>query len=147
MVSWPTLYIFTQFSQPEATVAGASGAVDSGMVPRPKSASHHPQKPSIRASWERDGKDTVKFKPQFFSIKVGPPKTSVLDTDMDVSENSGFSLQNHPFFFWFSIINHPFWGTSIFGNIHIWIVLLTHPSPHWLLAAHNLKVTWMIFVF
>ena len=29
---------------------------------------------------------------------------------------------NHPFLIGFSIINHPFWGTPIFGNIHI---------PHW----------------
>ncbi len=26
---------------------------------------------------------------------------------------------NHPFLMGFSIINHPFWGTPIFGNIHI----------------------------
>ena len=25
---------------------------------------------------------------------------------------------NHPFLIGFSIINHPFWGTTIFGNIH-----------------------------
>ena len=26
---------------------------------------------------------------------------------------------NHPFLVGFSIINHPFWGTTIFGNTHI----------------------------
>ena len=26
---------------------------------------------------------------------------------------------NHPFLIGFSIINHPFWGTTIFGNTHI----------------------------
>ena len=37
---------------------------------------------------------------------------------MDVSENSGFSPQIIHFnkVFGFSIINHPFWGTTIFGN-------------------------------
>ncbi len=57
---------------PEGTVAGALGAVDSGMVPSPKSASHQPQNPSIRASWERDGKVKVKFKPRkkFLAVHV-----------------------------------------------------------------------------
>ena len=33
-----------------------------------------------------------------------------------IGENS----PNHPFYLiGFSIINHPFWGTPIFGNIHI----------------------------
>ena len=39
---------------------------------------------------------------------------------MDVSENSGTpksSISKG-----FSIINHPFWGTSIFGNTHMYIV-------------------------
>ena len=33
----------------------------------------------------------------------------------------------------FSIINHPFWGTPIFGNIHIYIYLCLHSHPihHW----------------
>ena len=26
---------------------------------------------------------------------------------------------NHPFLIGISILNHPFWGTTIFGNIHI----------------------------
>ena len=30
---------------------------------------------------------------------------------------------NHPFLIGFSIINHPFWGTPIFGNIHIWMII------------------------
>ena len=29
---------------------------------------------------------------------------------------------NHPILIGFSIINHPFWGIPIFGNIHIWII-------------------------
>ena len=36
---------------------------------------------------------------------------------MDVSENSGTPKSS--ILIGFSIINHPFWGTNIFGNIHI----------------------------
>ena len=36
---------------------------------------------------------------------------------MDVSENSG--TPNSSIWIGFSIINHPFWGTTIVGNIHI----------------------------
>jgi len=42
-----------------------------------------------------------------------------IDTDMDVSENSGTPKSSIQI--GFSIINHPFWGTSIFGNTHIYI--------------------------
>ena len=37
--------------------------------------------------------------------------------DMDVSENSGTPKSS--ILIGYSIINHPFWGTSIFGNTHI----------------------------
>ena len=37
--------------------------------------------------------------------------------DMDVSENSGTPKSS--ILLGFSIINHPFWGTPIFGNIHM----------------------------
>jgi len=36
---------------------------------------------------------------------------------MDVSENSGTPKSS--ILIWFSIINHPFWDTTIFGNTHI----------------------------
>ena len=36
---------------------------------------------------------------------------------MGVSENSGTPKSST--LIGFSIINHPFWGTPIFGNIHI----------------------------
>ena len=39
-------------------------------------------------------------------------------SSMDVSENSGTPKSS--ILIGFSIINHPFWGTPIFGNIHIW---------------------------
>ena len=38
---------------------------------------------------------------------------------MGVSENSGTPKSS--ILMGFSIINHPFWGTSIFGNIHIYV--------------------------
>ena len=40
---------------------------------------------------------------------------------MDVSENSGTPKSS--ILIRFSIINHPFWGTPIFGNIHIYIYI------------------------
>ena len=36
---------------------------------------------------------------------------------------------NHPILIGFSIINHPFWGTPIFGNIHIYIYLYWRKNP------------------
>ena len=36
---------------------------------------------------------------------------------MDVSENSGTPKSS--IFIGLSIINHPFWGTTIFGNTHM----------------------------
>jgi len=40
-----------------------------------------------------------------------------LGTDIGVSENSGTPKSS--ILIGFSIINHPFWGTTIFGNIHM----------------------------
>ena len=37
--------------------------------------------------------------------------------DMSVSKNNGTTKSS--IFIGFSFINHPFWGTPIFGNIHI----------------------------
>ena len=43
--------------------------------------------------------------------------------DMDVSENSGFSPQIIPCLIGFSIINHPFWDTTIFLETPIYIYI------------------------
>ena len=40
---------------------------------------------------------------------------------MGVSKNNG--IPKSSIFIGFSIINHPFWGTPIFGNIHICIYI------------------------
>ena len=40
----------------------------------------------------------------------GPPKSSIL--------------------IGFSIINHPFWGTPIFGNTHIGIIIKHYTDPY-----------------
>ena len=40
---------------------------------------------------------------------------------MGVSKNNG--IPKSPILIGFSIINHPFWGTPIFGNIHIYIYI------------------------
>ena len=44
-------------------------------------------------------------------------KKSSVNWDMDVSQNSGTPKSS--ILIGFSIINHPFWGTTIFGNTHI----------------------------
>ena len=41
-----------------------------------------------------------------------------LNCDMGVSKNNGTPKSS--ILIGFSIINHPFWGTPILGNIHIW---------------------------
>ncbi len=54
-----------------------------------------------------------------------PPKEAVGSfffatcEDMGVSKNRGVSPQIIHLFIGFSIINHPFWGTTIFGNTHM----------------------------
>ena len=59
---------------------------------------------------------------------------------MAVSENSGFSPQIIHLEIGFSIINHPFWGTSIFGNTHIYIYTWNLLGPcvyKWLLQLND----------
>jgi len=41
----------------------------------------------------------------------------IFNDHMDVSKNSGTPKSS--MLIGFSIINHPFWGTTIFGNTHI----------------------------
>ena len=49
---------------------------------------------------------------------TSPPNEKPLQkTHMGVSENRGTPKSS--IFIGFSIINHPFWGTTIFGNTHI----------------------------
>ena len=48
---------------------------------------------------------------------VSDPRLWTSVEDMDVSENSGTPKSS--ILIGFSIINHPFWGTLIFGNMHI----------------------------
>ena len=49
---------------------------------------------------------------------------------MDVSENSGTPKSS--ILIGFSVINYPFWGTPIFGNIHIFLWGLSYPfSTGW----------------
>ena len=48
-----------------------------------------------------------------------PGDPTTMWVNVDVSENSGFSLQIIHGLIGFSIINHPFWDTTIFGNTHV----------------------------
>ena len=49
-----------------------------------------------------------------------------VDLDIDVSENSGTPKSS--ILIGVSIINHPFWGTTIFGNTHIEINMIQSPT-------------------
>jgi len=49
---------------------------------------------------------------------------------------------NHPFLLGFSIINHPFWDTTIFGNTHVSGTLGAHGShPKRPLNCHCQRIT------
>ena len=52
-----------------------------------------------------------------FETFGGISRLVVLFLDMDVSENSGTPKSS--ILIWFSTINHPSWGTTIFGNTHV----------------------------
>ena len=58
---------------------------------------------------------------------------------MDVSENSGTPKSS--ILIGFSIINHPFWGTTIFGNIHIGGAFKTF-NPIWTNVTLTWNITW-----
>ena len=62
---------------------------------------------------------------------------------MGVSENSGTPKSS--ILMWFSIINHPFWGTSIFGNIHIYVYNCLYIYPK-LCMVHkkHLRQQWHV---
>ena len=52
---------------------------------------------------------------------------SLYDVYMDVSKNFGTPKSSILIGFG-TIINHPFWGTTIFGNTHIGTSLMHHPK-------------------
>ena len=52
---------------------------------------------------------------------LGDKRGQIRSTYMGVSKNNGTPKSS--ILIGFSIINHPFWGTPIFGNIHIYIQL------------------------
>ena len=49
------------------------------------------------------------------------PRTRIIYPYMGVSKNNGTPKSS--ILIGFSIINHSFWGTTIFGNIHIYIYI------------------------
>ena len=61
---------------------------------------------------------------------------------MDVSENRGTPKSS--ILIGFSIVNHPFWGTPIFGNIHI--VISSCAAIHCVLTHVNPPVTKMEWI-
>ena len=56
---------------------------------------------------------------------------------MDVSENSGTPKSSISI--GFSIINHPFWGTSIFGNIQMFQLFSTYASLWFSTGQHDMN--------
>ena len=68
---------------------------------------------------------------------------------MGVSKNNDNDTPKSSILIGFSIINHPFWGTSIFGNIHVVCVVchqfwwfLCQVSEHFVLHEHPVACTW-----
>ena len=70
---------------------------------------------------------------------VAPDMTSTSSTGfpwfgvyMGVEPKIGGKLPNHPLKNGFSIIDHPFWGTSIFGNTHMSLSMyMLNPHIHY----------------
>ena len=65
--------------------------------------------------------DAPRFGKKRFAHWKMMPKDSRIN--MSVSENRVFSPQIIHGLVGFSIVNHPFWGTPIFGNIQIYLTL------------------------
>ena len=60
---------------------------------------------------------------------LGYIRDDILPSYMDVSKNSGFSPKSLILIGFGTIINHPFWGTTIFGNTDIGIIISYYKDP------------------
>ena len=87
--------------------------------PYPKLPLRDPSQMQFDLLWIRDGFVRCVFfvGPKSYPLPMYPYGKSLYKAYMDVSENSGTPKSS--ILIGFSIINHPFWGTSIFGNTHI----------------------------
>ena len=77
--------------------------------------------------------------------KPTAPTKHLAILDLDVSENR--CTPKSSILIGFSIINHPFWGTPIFGNIHlktdhVWRILSVVPSYRFPIHLKNMRVKW-----
>ena len=72
----------------------------------------------------------IRLKRESYEVLLGEHLRSLLKLYMDVSENSGTPKSS--ILIGFSIINHPFWATTIFGNAYIkpWILCLKGITCH-----------------
>ena len=68
-------------------------------------------------------KERIVFQPSIFRGELLVSGRVKLNKDMGVSKKSGTPKSS--ILIGFSLINHPFWGTTIFGNTHI---LLEHSN-------------------
>ena len=79
-----------------------------------------PQLPD--AKWEAKGQNEINEqinKCRYFHLEGTKGFEVWNDIDIWVFPKIGVSPPNHPMLIGFSIINHPFWGTSIFGDTHM----------------------------
>jgi len=65
---------------------------------------------------------------------------SLLEKNMGVSENSGTPKSS--ILIGISIINHPFWGTTIFGNTHIFVEKKSQKIINWMTIIDSKVVGW-----
>ena len=83
---------------------------------------------SALASWERVEVIIPWYNPPKKDTLNNPPVALFFNfSNMGVAVNGGFSRQIIHLIIGFSIINHPFWGTTIFGNTHM-LVLFANPG-------------------
>ncbi len=81
--------------------------------------------------------------PMFLRLWTNPPKVPIWG-NLGIYSQLGVSKNNSTLKSWiligFSIINHPFWGTPIFGNIQLIIILqLKNYGRKWKIIKKNAK--------
>ena len=106
-----------------------------GFVAKPliKPRGQNSRDPSRTRSWTRTPSEGTYFSPALKGSWLYEGWNPTIVLYMDVSENSGTPKSS--ILVGFSIINHPFWGTTIFGNIHIAIpsspnITMSHQKTH-----------------
>ena len=115
---------------------------------------YHPHREINRAKWRFTGipkkrKDIMSpqdfaWKTHRFSSVLFLPHAALV-MNMAVSEKGGTSKSS--ILIGFSIINHPFWGTTIFGNTHIGISFRMEPLRSDPIRIRGAPNVWKVFFF